>query len=403
MPQQRVVLHLDMDAFYAAVEVRENPELAGKPLIIGHPGKRGVVATCSYEARTFGVRSAMPSVIAARLCPDAIWLHGKMDLYVAVSRRIRRILDQEAPVVEPLSIDEAFLDMTGLSRDLAEGAAKARVLKDRIRAEERLTASVGVAPNKFLAKLASDLEKPDGLCVFPREDVPRRLWPLPVERLWGVGPKGGERLRRAGFRTVSDLARVSESALASIVGAGMAAHVHALALGEDDRPVSADRESKSISEERTYTDDLTDSLEIDRELLARAEGVARSLRREELAGRTVHLKVRTGDFKTATRALTLRDPADLVEPIIDAVRTMYRDRIDLKGKGVRLLGVGMSGLAPAPASRGGLFVDDTVERSKKLARASDAVNDKLGEDVVTRASLLRGHSPFPQKRTSSSS
>ncbi len=389
MSPPRVVLHLDMDAFYAAVEVRENPALAGKPVIVGHPGKRGVVATCSYEARTFGVRSAMPSVIAARLCPDAIWVHGRMDLYVAVSRRIRRILDDEAPVVEPLSIDEAFLDMSGLARDLADGAAIARVLKDRIRAEERLTASVGIAPNKFLAKLASDLEKPDGLCVLPREDVPRRLWPLPVERLWGVGPKGGARLRAAGLRTVEDIARSSEASLEAIVGAGMAKHLHALASGDDDREVSADRESKSISEERTYTDDLTDPREIDREMLARAEGVARSLRRLGLTGRTVHLKVRTGDFKTSTRALTLRDPADLAETIIGAVRTMYRERIDLHGKGVRLLGVGMSGLVPESRSGGVLFPDAATERSRKRAKASDAVNDKFGEDVVTRASLLR--------------
>lgn len=385
----RVVLHLDMDAFYAAVEVRENPDLAGKPLIIGHAGKRGVVSTCSYEARAFGVRSAMPSVVAARLCPDATWLPGRMDLYVSVSRRLRRILDEEAPVVEPLSIDEAFLDVTGLASDLAHGAAIARILKDRIRAEERLTASVGVAPNKFLAKLASDLEKPDGLCVFPLEDVPRRLWPLPVERLWGVGPKSAEVLHRGGLRSIGDVARLTEPALASVVGAGLAAHLYGLARGEDDRPVSAGRESKSISEERTYGDDLTDPREIDRELLARATGVARTLRRHGLAGRTVHLKVRTGDFATSTRALTLRDPADLAETIIDAVRAMYRERIELSGKGVRLLGVGVSGLVPAGTAQEPLFVDAATERSRLLALASDAVNDKLGEDVVTRASLLR--------------
>jgi len=312
-----------------------------------------------------------------------------MELYVAVSKRLRRILDEEAPIVEPLSIDEAFLDMTGLAKDLAHGAAIAAALKRRIRVEERLTASVGVAPNKFLAKLASDLEKPDGLCVFPREDVPRRLWPLPVERLWGVGPKTAEVLRRSALRTVGELARISEKALAAIVGAGMAAHLHALASGEDDRPVCADRESKSVSEERTYSDDLTDPREIDRELLARAEGVARTLRRDGLAGRTVHLKVRTGDFTTWTRALTLRDPADLADPIIEAARTLYRERIDLRGQGVRLLGVGMSGIAKAGSSPGSLFPDASTERSRKLARASDAVNDKLGEEVVTRASLLR--------------
>jgi DNA polymerase-4 len=214
-----------MDAFYAAVEVREDPALAGRPLIIGHPGRRGVVSTCSYEARTFGVRSAMPSVIAARLCPDAIWLPGRMELYVAVSRRIRKILDEEAPVVEPLSIDEAFLDATGWARDLAHGAELARVLKARIRGEERLTASVGVASNKFLAKLASDLEKPDGLVVFPMGDIAARLWPLPVERLWGVGPKSAEVLHRGDLRTIGQIAAVSEAALATLVGAGMAAHL----------------------------------------------------------------------------------------------------------------------------------------------------------------------------------
>ncbi len=389
MHPTRVILHLDMDAFYASVEVRENPGLAGKPLIIGHNGKRGVVSTCSYEARAFGVHSAMPSVTAARLCPDAIWLPGRMDLYLEVSRRLRRILDEEAPVVEPLSIDEAFLDMTGLAKDLAHGAVIARRLKDRIRGDERLTASVGVAPNKFLAKLASDLEKPDGLCVFPLEDVERRLWPLPVRRLWGVGPKSAEVLHRGGLKTVGDVAGVSQAGLAALVGQVMAAHLQALAHGMDDRPVHADQEAKSISEERTYGDDLTDPREIDRELLARAEGVARTLRREGLAGKTVHLKVRTGDFTTSTRALTLHDPTDLADAILEAARTMYRERIELRGQGVRLLGVGVSALARAASSPGSLFPDPVTERARKLADVSDAVNDKLGEDVITRASLLR--------------
>jgi nucleotidyltransferase/DNA polymerase involved in DNA repair len=385
----RVVLHLDMDAFYAAVEVRENPELTGKPLIIGHAGKRGVVSTCSYEARKFGVHSAMPSVTAARLCPDAIWLPGRMELYVEVSRRLRRILDEEAPIVEPLSIDEAFLDVTGLATDLAHGAAIARKLKDRIRAEERLTASVGVAPNKFLAKLASDLEKPDGLVVFAIEDVEPRLWPLPVRKLWGVGPKSADVLHRGGLRTIGDIARLTETSLGSLVGAGMAAHLHALAYGKDDRPVHASQVAKSISEERTYGDDLTDPGTIDRELLARAEGVARALRREGLAARTVHLKIRTGDFTTATRALTLHDPTDLAEALVEAARTMYRERIDLHGQGVRLIGVGVSGLLPAGSAPAPLLPDADTERARKLAEAQDAVNDKLGEDVVTRASLLK--------------
>jgi nucleotidyltransferase/DNA polymerase involved in DNA repair len=382
-------LHLDMDAFYAAVEIREDPSLSGKPLIIGHNGKRGVVSTCSYEARKFGVRSAMPSVTAARLCPDAIWLPGRMELYVEVSRALRCILQQEAPIVEPLSIDEAFLDVTGLAKDLAHGAAIARKLKDRIRAEQRLTASVGVAPNKFLAKLASDLEKPDGLVVLAKEDVPSRLWPLPVERLWGVGPKTAEVLHRGGLRAIGDVARLSERALAALVGTGLAAHLRPLAHGEDDRPVHADQEAKSISEERTYGDDLTDPRDIDRALLARAEGIARELRREGLTARTIHLKVRTSDFTTWTRAMTLRDPSDLADAIVDAARAMFRERIDLGGQGVRLLGVGVSGLVRAGSAPAPLFTDPMVERARKLADAQDAVRDKLGESSVTRASLLK--------------
>jgi len=384
----RVILHLDMDAFYAAVEIREDPSLAGKPVIVGYNGRRGVVTTCSYEARAFGVRSAMPSVTAARLCPEAIWVPGRMDLYVQVSRKIKRILMQESPIVEPLSIDEAFLDVTGWAADLAAGAVVARKLKDRIFHEERLSASVGVAPNKFLAKLASDLEKPDGLVVFPKEDIPTRLWPLPVGRLWGVGPKSAQLLERGGIRTIGDVARTHVASLSSLVGAGLSAHIKALAHGEDERPVRCDPESKSISEERTYFDDLVDPRDIDRALLARSEGVARSLRTSGLAGRTVHIKIRTGDFQTWTRALTLPEPTDLAEPIVEAARAMFRERIDSGGRGFRLIGVGVSGLVPAGSIPSHLFADPTVERARKRAEAEDAVREKLGDDAVTRAALL---------------
>ncbi len=384
----RVVLHLDMDAFYAAVEVREDPTLAGKPLIIGHRGRRGVVSTCSYEARKFGVRSAMPSVTADRLCPEAVWLPGRMTLYVEVSRSVREILRAASPRVEPLSIDEAFLDLTGIAPDLAGGASIARRLKEEIRAKERLTCSVGVAPNKFLAKLASDLEKPDGLVVFPLEDVEGRLWPMPVWRLWGVGPKTRERLERGGLRTVGDVARCPAKALAALVGGGAAAHLQVLAHGRDDRAIEPSRESKSISEERTYGEDLTDPAEIDRALLERAEGVARDLRREGLVGRTVHLKVRTGDFTTWTRAKTLPRSTDLAEPIVEAARALFATRIALAGKGVRLLGVGMSGLEPARFRERPLFPDDGEERGRRLATAGDAVRDRLGERSLVRARLL---------------
>ena len=414
---RRVILHLDMDAFYAAIEVRDDPALAGKPLIVGHRGRRGVVTTCSYEARKYGVRSAMPSVTAERLCPDALWVPVRMDRYAEVSGRIFAILRDATPVLEPLSIDEAFLDLTGVAAlldptgpiqatlrpvaNLEDGRRVAAHLKRRIRETEGLTASVGVAPNKYLAKVASDLEKPDGLVVLSRETIETRLWPLPVTRLWGVGPKTAPLLTRDGLKTIGEVARASEARLVRLVGEGFAAHIHALAHGLDDRPVESDRETKSISEERTYGEDLRDPETIDRALLERSEGVARSLRREGLRGRTVHIKVRTGDFTTITRALTLDGPTDLTETIVAAARALYRERVQLGRQGVRLLGVGVTGLLRAdrgsvPGATGSLFPAEDEQRriadetrARKSAAAADAVRSRLGEDAITRARLLR--------------
>ncbi len=383
-----VILHLDMDAFFAAIEVRDDPALAGKPLIVGHRGRRGVVTTCSYEARAFGIRSAMPSVTAERLCAGAIWLPPRMQRYAEVSRRIRAIIEPVSPLVEPLSIDEAFVDLTGIARDLEDGRKAGLALKERIRREERLTASVGVAPNKFLAKIASDLEKPDGLVVFPLEDVPRRLWPMPVRRLWGVGPKTAERLGAGGLRTVGDLLRVSEDGLAALVGRGGAQHLRALARGDDDRPVVARQDPKSVSEERTYGEDLTDPDEIDRAILARSEGVARELRCQGLVARTVHIKVRTGDFTTWTRALTLPSPTDLAEVVVRAAREMYGARIDLGGRGVRLLGVGVSGIEGVGTAPSALFGDPREERARRASVAADEIRERLGSEAMTRARLL---------------
>jgi DNA polymerase-4 len=398
----RVILHLDMDAFYAAIEVHDDPSLAGKPLIVGHRGRRGVVTTCSYEARRFGVRSAMPSLTAEKLCPQASWLPVRMHRYVEVSRRLRQLFDATTPRVEPISIDEAFLDVTGVVASpgrvdvqpvstLEDGRRIAAGLKAQIVRTEGLTASVGVAPNKFLAKVASDLEKPDGLVVFPIEDVPSRLWPMPARRLWGVGPKTEKVLDRAGLHTIGDVAHASVERLEAIVGPSWGAQLHALAHGLDDRPVEPDRAAKSISEERTYLEDLHEADAIDRELLARSEGVARSLRAEGLRGRTVHLKVRTGDFKTFTRAHTLEQPTDLAEPILAAARALLRERVDRRGRGIRLLGVGLSGLAPAADS--GLFTDPEEERARRAARAADALRRRLGDAAITRARLLDRKDP----------
>jgi nucleotidyltransferase/DNA polymerase involved in DNA repair len=387
--QPRVILHLDMDAFFAAVEVRDNPELAGKPVIIGHPGPRGVVATCSYEARKFGVRSAMPSTTALRLCPDGIWVRGRTERYSEISRSIRERMRECTPLVEPLSIDEAFLDLTGIVPDLRQGGKVGRRLKELIVGDHGLTSSVGVAPNKFLAKIASDLEKPDGLVLFPMDAVKTRLWPMAVERLWGVGPKTGDRLKAAGVTRIGYLANRPESAIASLVGQRAARHLQALARGEDDRPVVPSREAKSISSERTYETDLIDPDDIDRAFLARSEHVARELRKDRLAARTVHIKIRTGDFTTWTRAATLAEPADLAESIVREARAMYSARIDLHGRGVRLLGVGASHLVPADSGQPSLFPDPREERARKLARATDEVRDRMGEKSVTRARLLK--------------
>jgi nucleotidyltransferase/DNA polymerase involved in DNA repair len=385
---ERVILHLDMDAFFAAVEVREDPSLAGKALIIGHRGRRGVVSTCSYEARKYGVRSAMPSVTAARLCPHATWLRGRIPLYRDVSREIREILDRYSPLIEPLSIDEAFIDMTGIAANLEEGAEHAKRMKQAIVDEQRLTASVGVAPNKFLAKVASDYDKPDGLVVISIDALPDMLWPLPVERLWGVGPETAKRLRVGGIDRIGDLLRVAEEDVARLVGEDSAAHLRALARGDDDRRVVTSRAPKSISEERTYGRDLTDAERIDRELLARAEGVGQQLRRKGLVGHTVHLKVRDGEFHTRTRASTLPHPTDLAEVIVDEARRLFRERIRLGGKGVRLLGVGISGLEAAGSGQATLFGGLGEDRARKAARAADAVRKRMGDKSLTRARLL---------------
>jgi DNA polymerase-4 len=301
-----------------------------------------------------------------------------MELYVEVSRAIRRLLDDVTPAVEPLSIDEAFLDLTGVVGSFEAARETGRRLKERIRAEERLTASVGVAPNKFLAKVASELEKPDGLVVLRRSDVPSRLWPLPVRVLWGVGPKTAESLQGLGVRTVGDILRAPRERLASRLGDGTADHLRALAEGVDDRPVETSREARSISEERTYAADLRDPDEIDRQLLARSEGVARSLRDEGLHGWTVQIKVRAGDFTTWTRSATL------------AVPTLLRDRIRLGGRGVRLLGVGLSNLERcAPIDQAVLFPDPDRDLGERVARAEDAVRRLFGDEAITRARLLR--------------
>lgn len=391
--RDRVILHLDMDAFYAAIEQRERPELRGKPVLIGHPGPRGVVATCSYEARSFGVRSAMPSVRAMRLCPDAVWLPPDFCLYHEVSTRIFALVERVVPAVEQVSIDEAYGDLTGVARDLADGAALARELKAAIRQAERLTASAGVAPCRFLAKVASDLEKPDGLVTIGPADVERVLWPLSVRVIPGVGPKLQEHLARLGARTVGDLAHADERLLRRELGVATAHFLKERARGEDDAPIETWHERKQVSEERTYAEDLAGEAAIEEELFARADGIAAELRRRELVARNVAVKLRDASYRTITRSRTLDEPTDLAAEIYEVARELWRAADEFRGRGLRLLGVAARELRAARDVPPPLFPDEQRERARRVARAADALRERFGESAARPARLVRRRQP----------
>ena len=381
----RTILHVDMDAFYAAIEQRDRPELRGKPVIVGaNPlgGRgRGVVSTASYEARRFGVGSAMPISQAYRLCPKGIYLPVDMDKYVEVSRQVMSILRRFTDVVEPVSIDEAFLDVTGSRRVFGSGEEIARRLKDAVRRETELTASVGVAGSKLVAKVASDMRKPDGLVVVPPGGEATFLAPLPIRRLWGVGPKTEERLAKLGVQTVGDLAALDPASLDRRLGTH-GQDLQRLARGEDDRPVVAEaEEAKSIGQEHTYDVDTADVARLRRTLLSLADGVAGRLRSQGLRARTITLKYRDEDFKTTTHAETLASPTDSGN---DVCRVAARLFADVHGKKkVRLLGIYASGFGAA-----GGQLDLFNEGPSPADRVRDTIKQRFGEGAVTRASLL---------------
>lgn len=376
-----------MDAFYAAVEVREDPSLRGKPVVIGHRGRRGVVSTCSYEARRFGVRSAMPSVTAERLCPGAVWLPGRMALYVEVSHRIREILDGFSPLVEPLSIDEAFLDLTGIARDLADGRRIASEMKREIRDRERLTASAGVAPNKFLAKIASDLKKPDALVVVEPGQVQEFLDPLPVERLWGVGRQGSKVLQQLGIRTIGQLRGWPLEVLQSRLGSSGEC-LWQLAHGIDDRAVVPEREAKSISHETTFEQDIADMDVLRAWLLDLTEQVAWRLRRHKMRARTVHLKVRFADFSTITRSQTLWEATDITQELWQAADEMLSHRMPAGHLPVRLLGMGVSGIDDRGLAQGLLFDQEERQRQARIDAVTDLAKERFGAGAIRRGSGL---------------
>jgi DNA polymerase-4 len=376
-----------MDAFYASVEQRDRPELRGRPVVVGGLEGRGVVCAASYEARPFGVHSAMPIATAQRLCPQAVFLPVRMKLYAQVGREIRAILLSFTPLVEPLSLDEAFLDVRGCEGLFGEAPQIAKAIKDRIRAETSLVASVGVAPNKFLAKLASEHGKPNGLVVVRPEQVTEFLTPLPVGRIWGIGAKGEKRLHALGIRTIGQIAALPEQVLADRFGeAGR--HVWRLAHGQDDRRVMPDREAKSISTETTFARDIEDRAVLRGWLLDQVDHVAARLRQVGLQARTVELKTRSSEFRTRIRALSLDDATDSTQALWQAARNLFERSITADILPVRLLGVGATNLTPERAVQGDLFEDEGRKRQAALDQTIDTIRQRLGAAAIQRGSLL---------------
>ncbi len=385
------MLHVDMDAFFASVEVRRRPALRGKPVIVGG-STRGVVAAASYEARRYGVRSAMPMTQALRRCPHAVVLPPDRAAYGAASAQVMAILRDVTPLVEPLSFDEAFLDVSGSIRLLGRPADIAALIRRRVSAELGLTCSVGVAPTKFVAKLASARCKPDGMMVVPVSRVLEFLHPLPVTVLWGVGARTAEQLHRLGIRTVGDLATTPLDSLRRAVGLAVADHLHDLAHGVDPRPVSPNEVEKSISSDRTLDVDLTDEADVRRELLTLAQDVASRLRSRDTVARTVGIKIRFADFKTVTRVRTLASWTDGTEQIYDCAVELYRS-LGLDRPRIRLVGVKAEGLRAAGEAPEQLSLDLEAagarrDPDKSPDRAVDAARARFGAAAVRPATLV---------------
>lgn len=382
----RQIIHIDMDAFFASIEQRDAPELRGKPVLVGGGERRGVVAAASYEARPFGVHSAMPMAQAMRRCPQAIVVPPRRRAYEEASAQIFAVFRRFTPLVEGLSVDEAFLDVTGSRSLFGDGATIAARIRKEILAETDLTASAGVAPNKFVAKIASDQDKPDGLTVVRDGEVFAFLEPLPIERMWGVGPKAAERLRHLGYDTLGDLARADEATLERHLGS-WGREVKRLAQGLDEREVEPDREAKSVGAEETYDEDLTSRAEIEKTLLRHASRIARRLLEGGISAGRVTVKIKYADFTLKTRQLRLSEPVDDAGSLYAAARSLL-DRFPLAGRAVRLTGVSAGDLREGPPPRT-LFSDEGKDKRRAVESAMAKLRARFGEDVsLTRADLL---------------
>lgn len=387
---KRAILHVDMDAFYASVEQLDHPEYRGKPVVVGGSAdSRGVVSAASYEVRPYGVRSAMPMAKAVRLCPHAIFVRPRMGRYAEMSEAIFAIFSRVTPLVQSVSLDEAFLDVTGCQRLHGDPVTIARRIRVSIRRETGLTASVGVATCRFVAKIASDLDKPDGLTVIPEEEMLTRLEQMPVSKIWGVGPVTNKRLAALGITTIGQVRRWPVASLAAELGQ-TGVDLHRLANGQDESEVIPEEEEKSISHEETFAVDVLDREKLLAVLLGQADKVATRLRRRELAGRTVCLKLRYGDFSTVTRRKSLPSATHLAEIIYAEAKELLCSRTEAGKRAVRLIGVGVSGFGNAKeGGQASLFREEAsnTDKLERLERVTDDIRAKLGKSAIGRASV----------------
>ena len=381
------VLHVDMDAFYASVELRSRPELVGTPVIVGGLGSRSVVLSATYEARAFGVHSAMPMMRARRLCPQATVIPPSHGVYDEASRGVMEVFRSITPLVEPLSLDEAFLDVAGARRRLGSSRQIGELIRARVADEQGITCSVGVAPTKFVAKLASARAKPDGLIVVPRDDVIAFLHPLPVGVLWGVGDKTEEALTRLGLRTIGDIAHTPAATLQRALGPAAGAHLSALAWGRDERSVVAHEPDKSIGAEETFARDVDDPAVVRRELLRLSERTAARLRSAGLVGRTISIKVRFADFTTITRAKTIREATDVARIVYETAGGLY-DALGLQRARIRLVGVRVEGLTEAETTPRQLALEGGGEDWRAAEQAADRAAARFGAGAVMPAALV---------------
>ena len=384
MKDPRQIIHVDMDAFYASVEILDNPKLKGKPVVVGaSPEQRGVVAAASYEARKFGVHSALPMATAIRLCPKVVVLPVRMERYVEASKRIHEIFARYTPQIEPISIDEAFLDVTGSMQLFGSAEKIGRQIKQEIKTELGLTASVGIAPNKFLAKLASDLRKPDGFVIITEANKQEILDPLDISRIWGIGKVTEKALKSIGINTIGQLRKADPAKLENILG-NTTAHMLSLAKGIDYREVESVQVSKSMSSEETFSKDIKEKNALLDVLLNQVNEVAHRLRDEKLAARTIILKLRYGDFRTITRSSTLKKPTNITAILWKEAKGVFLKWHEESPGALRLLGFGTSGLVAEGSGQKELFTDAEDEKQKKVDEVFDKIKKKYGQDAVRR-------------------